>query len=100
MIHAVLENYDNAPIDERMKETLRFIEKLTLHPARLNASDLKQLKTAGIPKEALEEAINICAVFCTINRLADAFDFELSPKPDKVGKFLFKNGYGAASLPG
>ena len=29
-----------------------------------------------------------------------AFDFELAPHPDKVGKFLFKNGYKMAALPG
>ena len=100
VIDAVLEDYRSAPIDERMKVTLAFLERLSQSPAALSVADLEPLRQAGLNDEAIEEAMHICAVFCTINRLADAFDFEMAPDPEKVGRFLYKNGYGMSSLRG
>ena len=100
IIEAVLADYESAPIDARIKATLKFLEKLTLNPSQLSTDDLAPLKALDIPKKAIEEAIHVCAAFSIINRLADAFDFELSPYPRKAARFLLKNGYGAASLKG
>ena len=100
VVEAVLHDYRTAPIDDKMKETLRFLEKLTVTPDELTTSDISRMKEQGLSDEAIEEAMQVCFVFCTINRLADAFDFEMAPDPKKVGRFLFKNGYGVSSLRG
>ena len=98
IILAVLDNIETASIDNKMKVILKFIKKLTIAPSELTKEDIVPLKAEGLSKEAIEEAIHVCGTFSVINRLADAFDFKLSSNPEKVGNFLFKNGYGTASV--
>lgn len=100
LIKAIVEDVDNAPIEAKLKETLKFIKKLTVSPNTLTKEDYIPMREAGLSNEAIREAIHVCGVFSVINRLADAFDFPMSSRPEKVGKFLFKNGYGMASVKG
>jgi hypothetical protein len=60
------------------------------------------MKEAGVTKQGIEEAIYICFIFSTINRLADAFDFELANEKslNRVGFVLYNMGYGIGVLPG
>lgn len=97
-VQAVLADLEAAPISTELKAMLSFIEKLTLQPSKLTKADVQPLLTAGLTKEAIEEAIHVCGVFNVVNRLADAFDFELSVDSNKAGRFLFKNGYDASSV--
>jgi hypothetical protein len=57
------------PIDARLRETLRFLETMTLEPATLDAS---RALDAGVTKEALRDAAYVCAAFSVITRYADA----------------------------
>jgi alkylhydroperoxidase family enzyme len=65
----VLADYETAPIDERLRETLRFLEALTLRPDELDAGPAL---AAGISREALRDAAYVCAAFNLIDRFADA----------------------------
>ena len=98
LIRSIMDDLDHAPVDDKMKAILKFLQKLTTSPSQMSKYDIDPLRSAGISDEAIEEAIHVCGVFSVINRLADSFDFELSSNPKKVGKFLFKNGYGMASV--
>lgn len=100
VIKSVMDNVETAPVSNQVKLTLLFLKKLTTSPHELTKDDITLLKEAKLSEKAIEEAIHICGVFCVMNRLADAFNFELSSDSQKVGKFLFKNGYSAASVLG
>lgn len=100
LLHAVLHDYQSAPIDERLRTTFAFLEQLTLHPEALSADDLRPMLSAGLSQAAIAEAAEVCMVFAIMNRLVDAFGFEIGPNPAKAGKFLFKNGYEVACLKG
>lgn len=100
LIYAVMDNIDEALINDKMKTILKFIKKLTTTPYEISEKDILELRKAEISNEAIKEAINICGVFCVINRLADAFDFETSSNTNKTGNFLFKYGYSLASVKG
>jgi alkylhydroperoxidase family enzyme len=65
----VLDDYESAPIDARLRETLRFLEQLTLEPAKADAT---RALDAGVSKEALRDAAYVCAAFSVITRFADA----------------------------
>jgi alkylhydroperoxidase family enzyme len=65
----VLDDYESAPIGERLRETLRFLEALTLQPERLDAS---RALAAGVSREALRNAAYVGATFSVITRFADA----------------------------
>jgi alkylhydroperoxidase family enzyme len=65
----VLADYESAPIDERLRETLRFIETMTLAPDELDATRALE---AGVSREALRDAAYVTAAFNVITRFADA----------------------------
>jgi alkylhydroperoxidase family enzyme len=71
------------------------LRKLTLEPFNIGAADIALLRAAGLSDEAIEDAIHICANFNIINRLADAFGFEL-PSPKGLARsteILLTRGY-------
>lgn len=74
---------------------LPFLEKLTLLPEEITPEDVKPLREAGLPDEAIRDAIAVCAAFNMIDRLADAFHFDLQSTENLRGsaRFLLKVGY-------
>jgi alkylhydroperoxidase family enzyme len=64
----VLGDYETAPIDERLRETLRFLEAMTLRPEELDAAPAL---ATGVSPEALRDAAYVCAAFNLIARFAD-----------------------------
>ena len=95
LIQSILEDWNTAPIDEKTKLMLGFLRKLTLEPFNIGSADLAPLRAAGLSDEAIEDAIHICANFNIINRLADAFGFEL-PSPKGLARsteILLTRGY-------
>jgi alkylhydroperoxidase family enzyme len=66
-----------APIDERLRATLGFIEKLTLRPADLTHGDAEQVLATGVTEEALTDAVHVVALFNMIVRLADSLGWDV-----------------------
>lgn len=56
---------------------LGFLEKLTLQPEKVQPDDIHPLRTVGISKQAIEDAIYICTLFNIIDRVADALNFDV-----------------------
>jgi hypothetical protein len=52
---------------------------LTLTPEEIAGADVLGARAAGVSDSALREAIYVCFVLSTMDRLADAFQF---PAPD------------------
>lgn len=95
MVDAVLENRRTAPIEERLRAMLGFLEKLTLDPRSVSALDVEPLRAVGLSDEAIEEAVHVCALFNMYDRIADALGFEV---PDAEAfefgaVMLLKRGY-------
>ena len=101
-VQAVFDNWRTAPVNEKVRVTLGFLEKLTRAPESVKTADIVALREAGVSERGIEEAIYICFIFCTINRLANAFDFELANEKslNRVGFVLYNLGYGIGVLPG
>ena len=99
---AVLDDYRTAPIDARLRATLAFLEKLTLAPGEVGPEDVAPMLAAGVSRPAVEEAVYVATLFNVVDRLADAFDFEV-PRPEdgpRTAWILTKLGYGASVVPG
>ena len=64
----MLADFETAPIDERLRETLRFLEAMTLRPEELDAAPAL---ATGVSPEALRDAAYVCAAFNLIARFAD-----------------------------
>ncbi|HEY6270806.1 MAG TPA: hypothetical protein VIX19_02305 [Terriglobales bacterium] len=78
-MQAVLDNWRTADLNPRLRAALAFLEKLTLRPKEMSGADVGEARAGGISDQALGEAIYVCFMLSTMDRLADAFDF---PVPD------------------
>jgi len=91
----VVDDWRSAPLDAKLRATLGFLEKLTLRPDEVRPADVTPLRAAGVSDAAIEDAINVCALFNIYDRLADALGWHL---PDKRGyaasaQNLMRRGY-------
>ena len=93
-VAAVLADLESAPVEDGLRATLRMLGKLT-REGKVGAEDMRQVLSAGISRQQVEDALAVCAAFNTTNRLADAFGFEmLTPENFEAGaKYLLKRGY-------
>jgi len=64
-------------VDEPLRATLGFLEKLTLRPDELRRQDAEDVLAAGVRRNALIDAIQIAALFAMIVRLADSFGWHV-----------------------
>jgi uncharacterized peroxidase-related enzyme len=93
-VQAVLADLESAPIEEPLRATLRMLGQLT-RDGKVGAEDMREVLSAGVSRQQVEDALAVCAAFNTTDRLADAFGFEvLSPEGFTAGaKYLLKRGY-------
>jgi len=96
-VDAALVDFRAAPISERLKATLVFLEILTLRPMELTAEDARAVLHAGVKPEALEDAIAVGAVFSIVTRYADALDFAVPTANEfnRAASLLLKRGYAS-----
>ncbi len=95
-LQAVLDDYRSAPIDERLRAMLAFLEKMTLTPDALTEQDAAAVRAEGVSDEMFDDAVNVCAAFNMIVRVADALEFAV-PSREKLAadaKILLRFGYG------
>lgn len=95
MTRAVLEDFERAPVDARLKAALSFLRKMTLAPDELCAEDAAAARAAGVTDEALRDAIYVAALFNVIDRVADALGFEVPPARGfaMAAPYMLRRGY-------
>ncbi len=99
-MQAVVADWRTAPVSEKVRSVLAFLEKLTLRPEHVGPADVEPMRQAGVTDQEIEDAIAICFLFNVITRLADSFAFEIVPeKINLSAKMLYQRGYGVSSLP-
>jgi uncharacterized peroxidase-related enzyme len=94
MVQAVLTDLESAPVEEPLRATLRMLGKLTAE-GEVSADDMREVLSAGVSPQQIDDALAVCVAFNTTDRLADAFGFEvLSAEGFEAGaKYLLKRGY-------
>ena len=99
---AILDDYMSAELEPRLETTLTFLAKLTREPWAVTPDDIAPMREAGLSDEAIEEAIRVCLCLNVIDRIADAFDFEVAGGRhlEAIVKMLTVAGYRLASIPG
>ena len=68
LVENLLQDFENAEIENEMKPILRFVKKLTLTPEKMVQSDADSVRDAGWGERSLYDAIMICCMFNFINR--------------------------------
>lgn len=83
-----------ALVDDKMKALLALAESLTRDPANFSADDIAKARDAGWSEQAVEDAINVIALFGYVNRLVEGMGIEGNPAYfSYVGKALATQGY-------
>lgn len=93
----MLDDFESAPIDPRLKATLRFLKKMTLEPDALTPADARAVLAAGVDRTAFSEAIHVAYLFNIYDRLADTMGWHV-PDPAQgyyqiAAQRLLKHGY-------
>ena len=94
-VDRVLDDYRTAPISSKLRMMLGLLETLTLRPAEMRPSLVREVLDAGVTRDAIRDAFYVAFLFNTYDRLADTLGWQL-PKQGyyaKAGKFLLKKGY-------
>jgi uncharacterized peroxidase-related enzyme len=91
---SALTDLESANIGEPLRATLRMLRKLAREHA-VNEDDMRAVLAAGASRAQIEDALAVAFAFNTINRLADAFAFDVpGPGAFEAGaKFLLARGY-------
>jgi alkylhydroperoxidase family enzyme len=91
----VLDDWRTAPIDDKLRATLGFLEKITLSPDEVSAEDAALPRRTGVSDAALRDAVYVCAIFNLIDRVSDALDFAIPSAEEfkKAAKPLLRFGY-------
>lgn len=85
---------DAAEVDRKLQPVLRFAAKLTQSPDQVGQSDITALLNAGWSEQAVEDAINVIALFNYVNRLVDALGISGDePYFKQIGTAIAKAGY-------
>ncbi|TFB80695.1 hypothetical protein E3N84_01740 [Terrimesophilobacter mesophilus] len=92
---AVLADYRTAPISDRLRAALVFLDRMTREPDQLSADDVRAALDAGLTTEELEDAAAVAALFNIIARNANALDFEIPSARDfdSAAGMLLRRGY-------
>jgi len=95
LIESLIDDVDNAPINQKLKPIFYYLKKLTLTPSKLIDSDVKLVLDAGWSEDGLHEAILVGCLFNFYNRLLDGHGVKGSQAIYAYGgEHLSKNGYG------
>ncbi len=93
----VLDDYESAPVDARLRATLGFLKKMTLAHEALTPDDARAALAAGVTREALTEAMHVAYLFAVYDRLADTMGWDVPAQAsgyyESAAKRLLARGY-------
>ena len=100
LVSAILNDWQTAPIDNKLKVALSFLEKVAVPNGTVKREDMVRMRNAGISLDAVEDLLYVCLCFNMLTRLADAFDWEILSEKDFAdgAKNMLRFGYGATSM--
>ena len=103
VVQAALANFRDAPLTDRLKAVLVFLEKLALRPGEVSVEDARLVAAAGLSREEIEDAVAVMTLFVITVRCADTFSFALlsDKQLEKSAKRMLAQGYafGKAKTP-
>ncbi len=88
MVDRFAADWRAAGLDAATEAILAFAEKLTRRPADVGAADIDRLRTAGLDDRAVNDAVQVCAYFNYINRIAEGLGVAPEGWIDETGRPL------------
>ena len=63
---------------------MELIERVTLTPDEIDRGNVDSVRAAGVSGAAIRDALYVCFVFNTVNRIANAFDYGWQSESDRL----------------
>jgi uncharacterized peroxidase-related enzyme len=79
-----LDSWESGELPPKLSVTLRLLEKVTLHPDDVGPADIAAVRAAGVSDQAIRDALYVCTLFNTINRIANSLDFGWETEQDRL----------------
>ncbi|MEM1328446.1 MAG: peroxidase-related enzyme [Bacteroidota bacterium] len=99
MVENLMENIDTTDVEEKMKPLLRYCQKLTLSPAKMEKADAQSVFAAGWSEDALDDAVDVAALFNFYNRFLEGHGIKGYPEIFESGSAtLHKQGYNVPPI--
>lgn len=91
----MLADWKTAPISEKEKALLTFVDRVNSDSLRIRQEDIDHLKSHGWSEEAIYDAVTVCALFNFYNRWIDAAGVPDMPAAayELSGQRLKEHGY-------
>ncbi len=77
LVDALIDDYSSAPIDDRDRAMLIYVDKLTRTPSEMSKEDVVALSRAGFGDSAILDICQVASYYAFVNRLADGLGVEL-----------------------
>lgn len=88
MVDRFAVDWRTASLDSPTEALLEYTEKLTATPAACNGADIDSLRAHGLSDRAINDAVQVCAYFNYINRIADALGVLPEDWIDEAGRVI------------
>ena len=100
-VDAVLEDPRTAPISERERALMVFIDRVNGGSFSLRREEVESVRAAGWSDEAIYDAVSVCALFNFFNRWCDGTGVNPMPHEHHLmsGKRMAERGYVPVAAP-
>jgi uncharacterized peroxidase-related enzyme len=79
LVEALLEDFDNAPMDRKLRRILAYPRKLTVTPMQMTAADANAVFGEGWTERDLHDTVLVAAMFIYLNCLQDGHGVSGAP---------------------
>ncbi len=95
MVDAALADPRQAGLRPSVVAALELAGVLATDPESVGPTHVRPLLELGFTETEVEAVITICVAFATINRIADALEFDVPARPvlERAARVLYKRGY-------
>jgi uncharacterized peroxidase-related enzyme len=94
VVQQLLEQFEQAPVAEKMRPVLAYARKLTQAPDSVTQADADAVLVAGWDETALYHTVAVTALFNFMNRLVEGLGIELHAEyVEAASKRLAERGY-------
>ena len=93
-VERLIDNFDDAPVADKMRPVLAFARKLTGDAAAIRRRDVEAILHAGWSEDTVYYTAAVTALFSFMNRLVEGLGIELDPAyVPAAAKRLAERGY-------